>query len=69
MATTAMPHTDHDSVVHIIRALDPETRMRLKRMASETGIHPFRLAAILLHDILADDEAAEGIPPPGTSVH
>lgn len=71
MASPAMPRsTDHkDDVVRLIQALDDVTKARLHRKAKQTGVHPFRLAAMLLRDILADDEAAEGILPPGTSVH
>jgi hypothetical protein len=59
----------NDDVVRLIQALDDVTRLRLLRKAKQTGVHPFQLAALLLRDILADDEAAEGMRPPGTSVH
>jgi hypothetical protein len=60
---------DQDDAVHIIRALDPATRERLHRLSVMTGRHPFELAAEMLRDILAEDEAAHGEPPPDVSFH
>ena len=45
-------------------SLDGVTVARLCRLARACGDHPAKIAARLLHDILADDEAANVLDKP-----
>ena len=59
----AMAKIDDESELLPI-ALDGVTVARLCRLAQACGDHPAKLAASLLHDILADDEAANVLDKP-----
>ena len=56
----AMANIDDDTELLPI-SLDGVTVARLCRLARACGDHPAKIAASLLHDLLADDEAANVI--------
>ncbi len=56
--------TDINDHRRVVCALDRVSLARLRRMALNVGRDPAELAADLLRDILADDEAAEGLAAP-----